>query len=404
MKILLINNFHFLKGGSERVYFNTAELLKQNGHEVFFFSLFDERNVTNDSPGSFPKVIDFRTSSNINKVLGAFSFVYNTNTALKLNLLLSTLKPDIAHIHLFMGGLTGSILKVLKKHNVPAVHTAHDYRLICPAYLFLDGQNNICEKCITGSYINCAVNKCSDNSYVQSTMLSIDAYVRKMFIRPKNKIDNFIFVSKFAQQIHAKFNNEFRYKSEMLYNFTHFNSNFQPDYQRGEYLLFYGRLSREKGVETLIDSVKHTNINLKIVGDGPLLESLKLTKTSNIEFLGFKEGEELNSIIKASSYIVVPSEWYENNPMTIVEAFSFGKPVIGANIGGIPELIKATGFLFNHGDIQDLQVTISKAMNLNNKDYNQLSINAYTFAKDNFNPKVHYKKLINIYHKTIKTQ
>jgi glycosyltransferase involved in cell wall biosynthesis len=403
MKILLINNSHYIRGGADSVYFNTAKLLQNNGHKVFFFSMSHPNNYPYDYSDYFVNNVDYRNLSLIGKVKAIPSFVFNRDAYKQLLYILEIIKPDIAHIHLYMGGLTSSILKALTKKNIPIVHTVHDYRLICPTYLFLDGENKVCERCKNGMFLQCIVNRCSENSLPQSSILTIDAYFRKYIMKSTNYIDRFIFVSQFSMNKHIEFDSSFQYASDQLYNFM---LNFDlaiPSKSRGQYFLYFGRLSREKGVMTLIEAAKSSDFKLKIVGTGPLFSNLKENSTKNIEFLGYKQGEELYEIIRNASFVIIPSEWYENNPMTIIESYSFGKPVIGADIGGIPEIIieNETGYLFNSGNHIELSQVINKATRLSSEQYRLMSNNARNFAEEFFNPIKHYKKLSNIYRETI---
>ena len=252
MKILQINSCHYRRGGADVVYLNTAELLKQKGHEVFFFSMADEKNLPDAYADYFPKNTDPRNLSIFKKIKLAPSFIYNREAYDKLSLLLDEIKPDIAHIHLFLGKLSSSILKVLRKKKIPVVATVHDYRFICPAYLFLDGQNKICEKCINGFYLNCTLKRCSEGNLFQSLMLSADAYFRKYSMNPINYIHKFIFVSDFIRKKHISFNAEYYPKEKLLYNFVPDLDKIAPTSIKGDYFLFYGRLSREKGIDTLL--------------------------------------------------------------------------------------------------------------------------------------------------------
>jgi glycosyltransferase involved in cell wall biosynthesis len=399
MKVLLINNYHYRKGGADSVYFNTAKILKQNGHDVYYFSTTSSANIEEQQEDRFARGYDYRMLSIWEKVRAIPSFIYNRDAYNRLLLLLDDIKPDIAHIHLFMGGLSSSILIALKKKKIPVVHTAHDFRLICPAYLFLDGKNEVCEKCIDKLYIRCVLNRCSENSFSQSAMLSLDAYFRKYFVKPAIYIDRFIFVSKFSKQKHVEFDANFSVDTEILYNFNPELTSIIASDIKGKYFLFYGRISREKGINTLIEAAVQAGIQLKVVGTGPMFDQFKELNHDNIEFLGFKSGEELWSLVRNASFIVVPSECYENNPLTIVEAYSFGKPVIGARIGGIPEIIDEgkTGLLFDPRDKLYLENTLRKADTIADLDYRKMSVNARAFAEINFNPDSHYRELIKIY-------
>ena len=389
MRILLVNNSGVRKGGADVVFFNTAELLQRYGHRVSFFALSSENNIPNDFSGYFPKGTDYRSLSFVGKVKSLKDFFYNKEAARNLAQLIQKEKPDVAHIHLFFGGLTVSVLEILKKYNIPVVHSVHDYRLVCPAYTFLDRNNR------------CALKRCSlEGRFSHSIMLSLDAYYRKYFNNPVNLVDHFIFVSQFSKQKHLQYNNQFESKSGVLYNFR--PSNFVQHNFRGDYILFYGRLSREKGLETLIKSATNLKFKLKIAGTGPMLQQLQNSQNENFEVLGFKKGKELWDLIQNASYIVVPSEGYENNPLTIVEAFSFGKPVIGSNIGGITELLKNNrGFLFEPKNVESLNQNIKIAMSLSDKEYQQMSQNVFKFASLNFSEEQHYKSLMSIYHSVL---
>lgn len=402
MKILLINNFHYRRGGADTVYFNTAKLLEQHGHDVFFFSIRNPDNVPYERSKYFITYRDYRKLSLFVKIKSISSFIYNKEAYIKLLNLIDDVKPDVAHIHLFLGGLSVSILKALKKRNVPIVHTLHDYRLICPAYTFLDRNNNICELCKDKLYLRCAIKRCSlEGKFSHSTMLSMEAYFRKYFLNPVKYIDRFIFVSNFSKNKHIEFNHDFTIKSEVLYNFTK-TVNDKREINKGNYFLYYGRLSREKGLISLIDSARVTKVSLVIVGTGPLLEKYKDQKFDNIQFWGYKSGEELWEIVRNASFVVLPSEWFENNPLTIVESFSLGKPVIGADIGGIPELINnENGFLFKARNPESLSETLIKAKNITDEEYHRMSLCVIDFAYKHFSEEAHFDKLLSIYKSVI---
>ncbi len=405
MKVLLINNYHYRRGGADGVYFNTAELLTKHGHEVFYFSTQQSQNIECQDDRFFANSNDYRSLSATGRLRAIPSFFYNRDAYKKLLELLEEINPDLAHIHLFMGGLSSSILLALKKKKIPVVHTVHDYRLICPAYLFIDGKNKVCEKCKDRFYLHCTIKRCSENSLSQSAMLSLDAYFRKYLTKPISLIDRFIFVSEFSRNKHIEFDPYYIPKAEMLYNFNP-ELNSAPTTIKGKYFLYFGRISREKGVYTLIDASLKAGISLKIAGTGPLLEQVIDQRSDNIEFLGFKNKGGLCSLVKSASFVIVPSEWYENNPLSIIEAYSFGKPVIGARIGGIPEIIKEnkTGYLFNPGNKSELEQLLTKAKDLSDFEYMEMSTNARAFAEEYFHPGNHYNKLFAIYEDVIKNK
>lgn len=398
MKILLINNTHYVGGGADRVYINTASLLKERGREVVFFSTTHENNLETDSSIYFVDKKDNRQANFIDKIKGVKDYLYNYETTQKLNELIKNEKPDIAHIHLFYGGLSSSVLKTLKNNHIPIVKTVHDYRLLCPANAFLNSKNEICEKCKPKKYYNCFVNKCSDNNVFYSSILTMEGYLRKHLIDPLEYISHFIFVSNFSKEKHIEYDLRYKEKSSHLYNFTSIPA--KEKVYRGDYFLFFGRLSKEKGIVTLLKAFSKLNLKIKVVGDGPIKNEMEeVYKTKNIDFLGHRSGDELTDIVRNSSYVIVPSEWYENNPMTIIESYSLGKPVIGAKIGGIPEIVinKKTGFLFESRNINELIDKVNYANGVSSNVYSELSNNAKDFALSNFSEENNYQHLIKVY-------
>lgn len=296
MKILQINNHHFIKGGADRVYFNTGKLLEENNHEVLYFSSQHADNLPSEYSEIFIPINDNRNTNFAGKLGGVKDYIYNKNACSNLNQLLEKTKPDIAHLHLYYGGLSGSILKALKRNNIPIVQTVHDYRLLCPANTFLNSKNEICEKCKNQSYYQCATGKCLDNNFFYSSILSLEAYNRKYFTNPLDYVNHFIFVSKFSRNKHLEFNADYRNKSSHIYNFTKVSKDFLCQ-KKGGYFLFFGRLSKEKGLQTLLNAVIKNKYPLKIAGKGPLeKEVINYAKDhQNIEYLGHQSGESLLS-------------------------------------------------------------------------------------------------------------
>ncbi|WP_075342093.1 glycosyltransferase family 4 protein [Tenacibaculum agarivorans] len=398
MRILLINNTHYIGGGADRVYINTGSLLEKNGHTVLYFSTQSEKNIQSKYAKYFVSKQNNREVSFTDKLKGVKNYLYNKEVESKLSRLIQEEKPDIAHLHLFYGGLSSAVLKVLRENNIPIVQTVHDYRLLCPANAFLNSKNEICERCKPKKYYNCTLNRCSGGNIFYSSILSVEGYFRKYLYDPLDYINHFVFVSDFSRKKHIDFDKRYREKSSHLYNFTHLQE--KPIVERENYFLFFGRLSNEKGVHTLIEAAQEVGVNLKVVGDGPIKEELEINNVNEkISFLGHKSGQELIDLIKKASFIIVPSEWYENNPMTIIESYALGKPVIGAKIGGIPEIIieNKTGFLFESRSKETLKQVIEKAKKMSDQDYLEMSEGARKFAESNFSEEKNYDHLISVY-------
>ncbi len=232
--------------------------------------------------------------------------------------------------------------------------------------------------------------------------MALESYFRDIFFNPLKYIDKFIMVSKFALNKHVSTNSKFSEKSTHIYNFVDYEKEVFPYFVKGNYFLYFGRLSYEKGLETLLKAwEKIDGIKLIIVGTGPLRDLVvhETNDNLNMEYVGYKQGNELKELIKKSSFVIVPSEWYENNPMTIIEAFSYGKPVIASKIGGIPELVieGKTGFLFKTSNATELVEKVKQANNISTIQYQSLAKNTTEFSENNFDKERHYEQLMNVY-------
>ena len=353
MKILLANKFFHLNGGSETVFFQEREFLLQQGHNVVDFSMADERNIASPYSGFFIKNIDFQKNVSLKgKVQQAISFVHSSEAVSKLEQLLVQEKPDIAHLHNIYHQLTPSIIPVLKKHGVKVVVTLHDCKLICPSYLALKKDGKICDACQGKSFWKPFIANCQ-NSRIQGLLLSIEAYWHK-WKRSYGGVDLFLAPSCFLADLTAK--RIAADKIQILHNGID-TDKYQANFSDKGYALYFGRLSKEKGVTTLLQAHKYlaADLPLKIVGTGPLEEELRKDYPT-VKFLGYQSGQSLHDLIANAAFVVVPSEWYENCSMVVLESMAFGKPVIGSRIGGIPEQVEdgKTGFLFEMGNVRKL--------------------------------------------------
>ncbi len=343
MRVILAHKFFYPKGGAEKFFFEVGRVLESHGHEVAYFSTQDPSNIEGDWNGYFPEAPSYNRGGVLSKLSSITKIIYSFEAKGKFQQLVEDFKPDLVHVFSINIHISPSILDVCRKSTIPVVASYNDYKHICPNYkLYHHGR--LCEECIGGKYYRAAVNKCCQNSMVFSVASMLEAYAHDWMNVQRKNIHTFLFASEFMAQKTKEFwkGREFRYA--LLRNpFDATKFKFNEEY--GDYLIYFGRLIEEKGVDILIRAMAMApNAELKIIGDGPqekelfeLTESLGL---NNIEFLGPKWGDELDPLLKLTRFVVVPSTWHENFPYVINQAFAFGKAVIGSNLGGIPELVK----------------------------------------------------------------
>ena len=406
MKVLQINNVHYRRGGADAVYLNTAELLMQYGDEVVFFNMLKKDNLPCKDENYWVSSLDSRGGGIVSKLIELRNFFDNLEAARKIEELIIAEKPDIAHIHLFWGmGISPSITKVLMKYHIPLVHTAHDYHMICPVALLMDSKGRVCEACKGKHYYKAMIKGCSHNGRVATCIKAAEQYYHNCKYNPVDVLQGIIYVSKFSQKKHLEYMPSLaKVNSTVLYNFNNIDEP-REDYS-GNYYLYYGRLAQEKGLFTLMEAFrKNPALELKIVGTGPLENAIRQKLPSNVEMLGPKYGEELFEIVKGAKFVCVSSECYENNPLTIVESYSKGVPVIGSRLGGITEIIRdgETGFLFEHKNVDELSNCLTKAELLSESEYVAICKAAYHFAQENFSSERHYEKLMSFYKDVIES-
>ena len=397
MKIVMVNKFHYRKGGSETYYFTIADALRKKGHEVVFFAMESSKNIVReDDKCYFIPEVSF--DGGIKEKLKAIKSIFYSKTSyLAMIELIEKEKPDVAILNLVHKQISCSIIDALKKYNVKIVWIMHDLITICPSYTMINGRGDICNKCLTQGFNSCIKNKCIRNSKLMSYLAAKEA----KYIKRKgwyNDVDLFVCPSLFYKDLLEKSNFT---KSKIIHIFNplseHFFDNFHICF--GDYALYFGRLSHEKGIDTLISSAKiNSSINYVIAGTGPKKDELmsEASNAKNVKFIGFVEGDELIRTIRNARVIVIPSEWYENNPYSALESLALGKPIIVSDLGGLPELIDCdrNGYCFKSGDSKDLSSKIKEVFDLPKESYTRLCLSCNGFAKKHFDSNVYVEELI----------
>ena len=404
----MVNKFNFIKGGADRYFLALSDLLERHGHQVLKFCMQHPDNLPSREQKYFVSHTDFKARDLGTGLRLASRVLYSQEAARRFEALIQAEKPDIIHIHNIYHQISPSILPVAKKYGIPVVYHLHDYKLLSPNYKFFShGQiDNIGLK---GDYWRCVTTKCFKDSYLASLLVTLEMYWhhRVLKIYQKN-IDYFISPSNFMRQkmIAGGWPGE---NIAVVPPFVD-TSHQKPYYTPGDYLLFFGRLDSEKGVDILLEAMAKVNnpIPLMIVGSGP--EHQKLVELTDrlglhhlVHFQGPKKGKELTKLIAGAYLVVVPSCWYEVFGLVALEAAALGKTVLAANIGGLPELINSrhNGLLYTYNSANDLATKLqwSLANPATIKDFGQA---ARQTAEHYYTPKVHYQAIMKIYRLLVK--
>ncbi|MDD5269057.1 MAG: glycosyltransferase family 4 protein [Methylococcales bacterium] len=394
--LLSVNSYFYRRDGSETLFIHHNRLFENGGWQVIPFCMHHPNNP--DSPWSkhFVTEIEFgSTYSTWEKVIRVPKVIYSIEARRKLTALIKRVRPDVAHCHSIYHHLSPSILGVLKTYDIPTVMTLHDLKIICPAYHMFN-RNGICEKCKGGNIHNVLINRCIKDSLSLSGVVMIESLLHNILGSYLNNIDFFISPCQFYIEKFVCWGWE-RSKFIHIPNFVDTNS-FQPHFNPGKSFIYFGRLSPEKGLLTLIKAAAIAKVPLRLAGDGPQLAQLREeahATGANVTFLGHLAGNTLQAEIQSARVSVLPSEWYENAPMSILESFALGKPVIGADIGGIPELImhESTGWTFKSCSVDQLAALMRSVADMPDSTISEMGRAARQSVESEFSA-VQYKERI----------
>lgn len=398
MKVLLINKFLYPNGGSEKYIFELGAYMQSKGVDVQYFGMEHPGRIVGNRVEAYTSNMDFHGGSKLDKILYPVKTVYSKEARQRIRTVLDDFQPDVCHLNNFNYQLTPSIiLEIVKWRNETGksckiIYTAHDLQIVCPNHLMLNPiTGETCDKCLGGKFLNCVLGKCIHGSLVKSAVGAVEAFLWNR-IKVYRYFDAVICPSRFlADKLST--NPILKNKIVVLHNFI--NTIKQINAEKKDYVLFYGRYSKEKGIETLLEVVDELpDVKFVFAGDGSLKNEIE--KRNNIENKGFLSGDELINTISCARFTVVPSECYENCPFTVMESQMCGTPVLGADIGGIPELLLAgkTGELFESGNTSALKNAISDLF-YNDKKIIEYTNNCKSVSFDSIEK--YFEKLIKIY-------
>ncbi|MEI7813652.1 MAG: glycosyltransferase [Coriobacteriia bacterium] len=365
MRVLVAHKFFRVMGGAEVFFFETARLLEEAGHEVAFFSTKHPDNRESEFSEYFVSSHDHIGGSYYGKVRALMSAMYSLSAKRSMSRLIDDFQPDVAHMFGIGSYLSTSVIDACIEAQVPVVMSCNDYKHICPNYKMYH-HGHPCEECKGGKYYNAVLNRCCHDSLVFSAAQTAEAYADGFTGRVRDRIDLFLFASSFMAEKTSEFWGEKSFEWRLLRN--PFSPSAAHEFGSGDYVLYFGRLSEEKGVEQLLEAAAILpEVPVRIVGDGPLGPLLRAhaehAALRNVEFLGPLWGSELDRVLLRARVVVVPSVWYENFPYVILQAFAAGKPVVGSSRGGIPEMLGGgqRGFEYPADDYELLAAAIQRA-------------------------------------------
>ena len=381
MKILMVNKFLYPRGGSESYMLKLSQELKSQGHEVEYFGMYDEKNTVGNSLGVYTANMDFH-SKGLSRFLYPFKIIYSREAYKKIGKVLDAFKPDIVHMNNINFQLTPSIIYAVKKRNIPLVQTVHDYQMICPNHLLYSfNETKPCDRCIKGSKWNCLKYNCIHNSKIKSFLGVIEAKLYS-FLKTYKMVDLYICPSRFLENKLLDASDIYSEKTFTIHNFIEKNNTPTKTDCGNPYVVFVGRLSKEKGVELLADTAcLLPEVNFVVAGSGPDDEVLK--NIPNVTLKGFVTGKELTELMANAKLLIAPSVCYENNPLSILEAHSVGTPVVTMNHGGMAELVEdeKTGVLVSSPTPESIALAIKKCFD-DEEYYKTLKTSCETKGKD----------------------
>lgn len=425
MRILLVNKFHYRKGGAETYYLTVGSELERMGHEVAYFSMRHPDNLPCEWDKYF---VTQREYNNVRNPLKAardgMALIYSPEAKRNFQALCGEFRPDVVHLNNVHRQITLSILDApyLRENKVPVFYTAHDYVTVCPGYLMLDGDGRVCDACLEdGRYRHCIEGRCVKGSRAKSALAAMEASFNRCH-KSNQRIDRVIAPSRFMRSklIEGGWPEG---KVVFLQNFADdaildraANAGADATDRENPYLLFFGRLSVEKGVDTLLRAFDAAlpnlpqDMRLVVVGDGPDAADFKALASSlgcapRIEFAGYQNGGALQAYVERASLAISSSRWRENMPYSIVEAFAAGTPVVGTDIGGIPELVDEgkTGFVCEPGGVQSMADAISRGTSafLDRSVYSMLQRNCRSYVMENCSREKFMSDLVDLYKESI---
>ncbi|HEV7309715.1 glycosyltransferase family 4 protein [Ensifer sp.] len=399
-RLLAINNYFYRRGGAEAVFFDHMKMFGDIGWDVVPFAMQHEDNQPSPWSDYFVSEIEYgRRTSPLRKVVQAASVIYSREAQRSINRLIERVRPSVAHAHNVYHHLSPAIFSTLKSAGIPVVMTAHDLKLACPSYKMLrDGA--VCEDCRGGHVYNVLRHRCIKGELALSAVVLAETVVHRTLGLYRNRVDRIVVPSKFYVDKLV----EWGWPRQQMVHIPNFVDvgDYSDRWTEGGYFVFAGRLAPEKGLATLIRAIALARQRLVIAGTGPeeaALRRLAEETGADVTFAGYLSGHALHRLVGEAYALVLPSEWYENAPISVLEAYALGRPVIGASIGGIPEMIvdNETGLTARSGNVDDLADTLTKMATLSAEGRASMGRSGRAWIAREFSAEAYRQRTLDLY-------
>jgi glycosyltransferase involved in cell wall biosynthesis len=367
MRILMVNKYYFVKGGADRVFIDEEKLLRQQGHIVEVFAMQHPHNHSATYARYFAPYVEYHRTGGVAGLMAAGRVLWSPAAARGIAAVLDDFRPDLVLLGNVYHQLSPSILPPIRHRGIPIVQRLHDYKLICPNYQ-LYTQGAVCTRCRNHNYFQATHYRCLHGSLAWSLLASVEMTLHKHWQVYERHVNIFIASSLFAKEILQQFGVATPMVHIPNFVFSEWQAHTpsrSTSAADGDYIAYFGRLSPEKGLPTLLRAMRQLpSTRLHIIGDGlqrSYLEQMSAElNLANVTFRGYQEGKALQDALAGARFTVLPSEWLENCPLSILESFAAGKAVVAARIGGIPELIAEgqDGCLFTPGNVDELAINL----------------------------------------------
>lgn len=398
--LLSINNYYYRRGGAEVVFLEENRMFEALGWDVACFAMHHENNYTSPWSRYFVDEIEFGVTQGVmKKIASAGKIIFSYEARDKILRLVEDIRPDVAHAHNVYHHISPSIFGALRAQGIPTVLTLHDLKIACPAYKML-AHDGICERCRGGALWNVLFHRCVKDSLPLSAVIMAESFVHRFLGCYSRHVDRFVVPSRFYLDKLV----EWGWPAESFEHIPNFVDveAFQPSGKPGDRFIFFGRLGHEKGVATFVQALALSGTRGVVVGTGPEEERLRALAAklgADVEFLGYRSGQALIDAISAARAMVLPSEWYENAPMSVLEAYALERPVLGADIGGIPELIRpeSTGDVFVSGVAESLAERLDAYASLPVEAVHAMGVAGRRWVEDAFTATRYRDRLLDLY-------